>query len=508
MPSPTTVVITHGDDMLNRRRLLAIGGAAVGGALILPEGLPAASTTAEVPRSFLPGGGHLSGHAVSANSVRPAAAVPAFSVEMPIPPVLQPFKADPDVDFYRLPIQPANVNVLPGLQTPALTFNGGFVGPTIRARTGRPVSLTVGNQLGEAANVHLHGGHVAAIHDGHPMDVIAPGGSRNYLYPNTQQGATLWYHDHSHHTEAEHVYYGMQGFYIIDDPAESGLNLPSGQYDVPIMLRDGLFGEDGSLLIGGDEPRNTILANGKPQPYFPVAARKYRLRLLNGALHREFFLNLGGATMYQIASDGGLLPAPVGRTEIRLSPAERTEIVVDFSRYPVGSSVVLGDSGSGPVIRFDITRTASDSSRIPSTLRALPALPTPTAVRDVRLLFDVSDPNNPLGTVNGNPFDPNRADVRIKRGTTEIWNVTNADPADFEVPHNFHMHLVQFRVLSRDGHAPDQDDLGRKDTVLIPPTKSIQVQATFGDHLGRYVYHCHYLEHSQMGMMAQMEIYS
>lgn len=491
--------------MLSRRKLLAIGGTAVGVGLILPKGVDAAP-----PRPLRPHpDGHpllLHGKAVDAESVRPFAGVPEFSVEMPVPPTLSTFKGDPDIDFYRMPIKPANVEILPGLRTPSITYNGSFVGPTIRARTGRPVVITYGNQLSEPANVHLHGGHVQAQHDGHPMDLIAPGASRNYYYPNTQQGATLWYHDHTHHTEAEHVYRGMHGFYIIDDPAEASLGLPSGQYDVPIMLRDALFGEDGQLLYGGETPRDTILANGKPQPYFPVAARKYRFRLLNSSLHRNFVLNLGGAKMVQIASDGGLLPAPVERTELRLSPAERTEIVVDFSRYPIGSQLVLGND-SGPVIRFDVVRSARDRSRVPSTLRPLPGLRRATATRDMDFYFDVSvDP--PLGTVNGSPFDPNRVDVSVRRGDTEIWNVTNADPVEFDVPHNFHMHLVQFRVLSRDGGAPDPDDLGRKDTVSLPPRRTVQLQVTFGEYTGRYVYHCHFLEHSTIGMMGQMEITS
>ena len=487
--------------MLNRRQLLAIGGAAVGVGLILPKGVEAAPPGPPLPHPD----GHpllLHGKAVT-DSVRPYAGVSAFSVQMPVPPTLKPFKGDPDVDFYRMPIQAANVDILPGLTTPAITFNGSFVGPTIRAKTGRPVSITCGNQLNHQANVHLHGGHVQAEHDGHPMDLIAPGGSRNYWYPNTQQGATLWYHDHSHHMEAEHVYRGTHGFYIIDDPAEASLGLPSGQYDVPIMLRDAAFGADGTLLYG-EASRDTILANGKPQPYFPVAARKYRFRLLNSSLHRTFLLNLGGATMVQIASDGGLLPAPVERTEVRLSPAERTEIVVDFSRFPVGSQVVLGND-TGPVIRFDVVSTANDKSRVPDTLRPLPALRTAATTRNFDFYFDFAT-NPPVGTVNGAAFDPNRVDVPIRRGTTEIWNVTNADPIEFNVPHNFHLHLVQFRVLSRDGGAPDPDDLGRKDTVLLPPRRTVQLQITFGDYTGRYPYHCHFLEHSAIGMMGQVEI--
>jgi FtsP/CotA-like multicopper oxidase with cupredoxin domain len=142
---------------------------------------------------------------------------------------------------------------------------------------------------------------------------------------------------------------------------------------------------------------------------------------------------------------------------------------------------------------------------VPSTLRPLPPLPRATKVRDLDLYFDVSGAV-PLGTVNGKVYDPNRIDFSVKRGTTEIWNVRNADPIEFDVPHNFHMHLVQFRVLSRDGGPPDLDDLGRKDTVLLPPQKSVRVQATFGDYLGTYAFHCHFLEHSSIGMMGQMNI--
>lgn len=487
--------------MLNRRRMLAIGGV-VGGAALLPELIdsPVAS-----------GGAKLHDHGISHllgkqnNDVRPYTNLPEFAVQMPIPPVLAPYKGDPDIDFYRVAIRPANVEILPGLQTPALTFNGGFTGPTIRARTGRPAWVTYTNQLTEAANVHLHGGHTPADQDGHPMDVIAPGATRTYMYPNTQQGATLWYHDHSHHTEAEHVYYGMHGFYLIDDPAERGLNLPSGEFDVPIMLREALIDSTGTLVFGSEDPPNALLANGKATPFFPVAARKYRFRLANSGVHKVFNLNLGGAEMIQIASDGGLLPAPVSRTELRIASAERQEIVIDFSRYPVGTSLVLGDT-DGPVLRFDVVRTAPDTSRVPSTLRPLPPMPPATMTRDISLSFDVSGPEV-TGDINGKPFDPNRVDIQIRRGTTEIWNVRNADPVEFEVEHPFHLHQVQFRVLSRNGNQPPgPDDMGRKDTVLLPSTEWATIEATFGDYLGRYVYHCHFLGHSQLGMMAQMEI--
>ena len=219
--------------MLNRRKLLALGGV-VGGSLLLPEGVsrPAATAT-----------GHQHHHATSGlgTSVRGSrlTATP-FSVQMPLLPEQRPAMSTADTDLYRIDIQPANVDIMPGFSTPAFTYNGRFTGPTFRTRVGRRTKIVYNNHLDRPANVHLHGAHVPASSDGHPMDVIQPGQSRLYDYPNTQQGCTLWYHDHSHHTEAEHVYHGLEGFYLIDDDSEQSLGLPRGSYDIPILLRDAL----------------------------------------------------------------------------------------------------------------------------------------------------------------------------------------------------------------------------------------------------------------------------
>ncbi|GAB1511541.1 multicopper oxidase family protein [Actinophytocola sp. KF-1] len=482
--------------MLNRRRLLALGGGAAGVAglaLLLPnQPQPAADGAAR----------HVHPHRARVRPAGAARTAAPFSTRMPVPSVLRPVASTTTTDVYRLDMRPATVEIIPGLRTEVLTFGGQFPGPTIRARTGRRVAITFDNRLGEAANVHLHGGHTAPEHDGHPMDVIAPGGSRFYDYANRQQGATLWYHDHSHHTEAQHVYRGLQGFYLIDDPSEATLGLPTGAYDVPIVLGDAFIAEDGTLIYDTPDTRTTLLANGKQQPYFPVAARKYRFRLLNGATERIFRLNLGGEVMTQIGTDGGLLPAPILHTELPLSSAERADLVIDFSRYPVGTQLVLADT-TGPLLRFDVVRQATDYSRLPDELRPLPALAAATVERDITLSFDVS--GVPTGLVNGKPYDPNRVDFQVKRGSTEIWRIYNGD-GQFNADHNFHLHLEQFRVLGREGAPSRPSDAGRKDTVAIPPDTAVRIQTTFTDYVGKYVYHCHFLDHSSVGMMAQMEI--
>lgn len=487
--------------MLDRRRLLRLGGitagSVVGGAALLSTvDNPVAASGPAAPTGH---GGHHPGDAP------PAApgAIPTgkpFSRRMPVPPELTPERSRSGVDLYRIPIRPATAEFLPGHPTPVRTYAGRFVGPTIRARTGRPVLATFTNQLDVPSNVHLHGGHIAQKDDGHPMDVIAPGQSRTYEYPNRQQGATLWYHDHAHHLEADNVYHGLSAFYIIEDDAERDLGLPSGAYDIPIMLRDCQLDANGALVYpGAPWDRTTILANGVITPHFPVAARKYRFRLLSSALERTFRLTLGGAEMVQIASDGGLLPAPVPRDEIVLGSAERTDVVIDFSRHPVGAQLVLYDV-TGPVLRFDVTRKAADDSRVPDRLRPLPALPPATVERNLTFRFD-----GDVGLVSGQAYDPNRVDFRVRRGTTEIWRITNED-VELAIPHTFHMHLEQFRVLDRDGKPPTLDDAGRKDTVFVGPGETVRVQARFTDYLGIYPYHCHYLDHSAAGMMAQMEI--
>ncbi|WP_436500498.1 multicopper oxidase family protein [Actinokineospora sp. HUAS TT18] len=484
--------------MLDRRKLLGVGGLAGAALIVSPVWRGAAAQDDHHTPAR-----HLGPRRASTGQRSPG--FTPFAVRMPEMLDLAPSSRTYDTDIYRIPVLAKTMEILPGLSTPLLTFGGTFPGPTIRARAGRRVKVVFQNQLGAPTNVHLHGGHVAPEHDGYPMDLIAPAGSRTYEYPNTQQGATLWYHDHSHGTEAEHVYRGLHGMYIIDDPGERYLNLPSGRFDVPITLRDAQFDAAGGLVWGAPPmDRDVTLANGKPVPYFPVARRKYRFRFANAATERMFKLTLGGTPIVQIGSDGGLLPAPVTRTEFGLGSAERMDVVIDFSRHPIGAKLVLEDV-RGPVMRFDVVRDAIDTSSVPSTLRALPTMPPATVTRDVTMSFDLTG-EIPLGLMDGQPYDHDRIDMRVKRGASEIWNLHNAD-TEIPVEHTFHLHLTQFRVLDRNGQPPTADDAGRKDTVYVAPGETVRVQAHFDTpHVGKYMYHCHFMEHSAMGMMAQLEI--
>ncbi|MER7487214.1 multicopper oxidase family protein [Streptomyces sp. NPDC126497] len=430
-----------------------------------------------------------------------------FSVAMPVPPVLRPVSTAGGWDVYDVTMRPAECEIIPGVRSSVLTYNGSFPGPTIMARSGRPVIVRQRNALTMPTSVHLHGASVAQEHDGAPMDTIAPGASRTYFYPNRQPHASLWYHDHAHHMEAEHVYRGLSGSYLLTDSVEQALPLPSGAYDVPIAMRDVHIDGEGNLAYTmGDPERTTILANGKAYPYFRVAARKYRFRLLNSANIRAFDLRLSdGSEIVRIGSDGGLLPRPYTTDRIFLSAGERADVVIDFSRYPVGTGIVLENSAPpgdlakiGQVLRFEVDRTARDDSEIPAVLRSLPRLPEPTGERTIKLTMQP-----PNAFIDDKVYDPDRVDAFVRHGASEVWTVVNANEV---FPHNFHMHLVQFRVLERNGQTPPPSDAGLKDTVNLMPGETVKLQATFDTYRGSYVYHCHMLDHSAMGMMATMKI--
>ncbi|MER5957944.1 multicopper oxidase family protein [Streptomyces sp. NPDC001939] len=453
-----------------------------------------------------------SGGSANAATAAGAPAVTPFAVPLPIPKVLAPYRRTSTADYYAVTMSRTSRQILPGTRTDVLTYNGTFPGPTIRARKGRTAVVRQINALDMPTSVHLHGGNNPVEHDGGMMDTIAPGRSKTYVYANDQVGATLWTHDHAHHMESEHVYRGLSGLYLLGDKAEDALGLPSGRYEVPLILRDAQFDAAGQMVYTMDdaENRTTILVNGAPWPYMKVEARKYRFRMLNSCNLRIFILCLNdGSQITQVGSDGGLLPAPAPTPVLVLSPGERADFVVDFSKYAPGTQLTLQNMlGPGPtelvgqIMRFDVGEKTPDTSRVPDVLTTLPALPKPTVERSFELRMDEPGTGD-KAYINGKTFDAGRIDTNIKWGDTEVWTVTNTSTT---IPHNFHTHLVQFRILERDGQPVYPAEAGLKDTVLLFPGQTARLQLTFDTHKGVYPYHCHMIDHSAMGMMAQMKI--
>jgi len=431
-----------------------------------------------------------------------------FRRDLPLIPEFLPVRQTRTTDYYESSIREGMADVLPGFQTPIYGYEGIYPGPTIRARKGRRVVVNQRNTLGFESNVHLHGGYVPAQFDGHPMDVIAPDGEFEYHYPNHQDAATLWYHDHAHGRTSRTLYYGLVAMYVLEDDLERELELPTGDYDVPLVIADHAFNKDGSfrylenidLGFRGD----TILVNGAVSPRMRVERRKYRFRLLNGSNSRSYDLRLGkGRRMTQIAGDGGLLERPVGRRRMPLHPAERVDLVIDFRDYRPGTELVLHDAdGEGStvaIMRFDVARGGGrEDFRVPRRLRPLEPLPAASADRTWRLGF-----GSGAWQINGKDFDPNRIDVSPRHRTSERWTFVNRSNR----VHPMHIHGFLFRVLERSsGRVHPGDRLGWKDTVGVLPNETVAVLAWFGPYSGRYVFHCHSLEHADHAMMLQQEV--
>jgi len=450
--------------------------------------------------------------------------VASFTQPLNIPPVLAPTSTTSSTDYYDMQILQTTASIIPGKSTPIIGYNGLTPGPTIRARVGRQAvvnfynglpSTTLGGASGNTV-VHLHGGHVPAASDGFPTDYITPGSNRTYTYPNNQLPATLWYHDHAMHDTAPHVWYGLAGFYLLSDSVEDSLNLPSGAYEVPLVIQDRRFNSSGALVYSGNnngETGDALLVNGVVQPYFNVAKRKYRFRVLNGSNSRAYRLALSNGGSFQVLGmEGGLLPAPVTVTSITLAPAERADIVIDFSGIKVGSNVTLRNTLVSSrttvynIMRFNITTTATDTSVVPSTLRPITRLNAADAV--TTRTFTLGGGMGMMGgawTINGSVFDPNTPIATPRLGTTEIWQFNNSGGM-MGMDHPIHIHDVMFQIININGAAPPATHAGWKDTVNVPAGGSARVIMKFTEYTGKYVLHCHNLEHEDNDMMARFDV--
>lgn len=446
----------------------------------------------------------------------------AFAVPLPKAEVLKPSRSEADRDVYEVTTREADQCILPGFTTRVWGYNGTFPGPTVEARSGRRVVVRLRNTLPVPVVSHLHGGRTPPESDGFPTDLVKD--ARDYTYPNEQRAATLWYHDHRMDFTGPQVWRGLAGFYILRDEEELRLPLPAGEREVHLAICDRAFARDGAFLYPSSDTSmqgapgvtheymggvlgDVILVNGAPWPVLQVSNTRYRFRVLNGSNARRYELALdpapaGGHSLIQIGSDGGLLAEPVAHRSIRISPAERFDVIVDFSRYAVGTKVTLvnteGEGPAGQVMQFHVARNERDERRIPERLSSL-ARPDASAATVTRK-FDFSYNRGLMSwTINGKPYDPHRIDASPKLDATEIWQVTS----DFS--HPLHLHLAGFHVLSHGGR-PGKFDAGLKDTVALNAGETSSLLVKFAGYRGKYVFHCHNLEHEDMAMMANFEV--
>src|SRR5262245_52914343 len=345
------------------------------------------------------------------------------------------------------------VQILDGPCTNMWTYGGTYPGLTIRRPTGQRTSVTFTNNLNEAGEmtIHNHDNHSSADNDGQPDTLLIPtGASRTYIYEaieegNNQRGKMQCYHDHRMNVTGRNVWIGLMGMYIVDDPADPS-TLPSGDFDLPLAIADRQFDANNQIPyvfnpngVTGDK----FLVNGVYQPYLEVGDRKYRFRILNASNFRTYFLELtNGNSFIQIGTEGGLLPAPVTRTGMRMGPAERLDVVVNFAGE-LGQNIYLVDTLTGTqLLEFRVTQDVADNSSIPATLRPLPDIGEPSVTRNWS--FDRTAGH---WTINGLTFDPNRVDARPVLGTTEKWVFTNHTGQ----PHTEHTHDVATHATRRKG---------------------------------------------------------
>jgi blue copper oxidase len=446
---------------------------------------------------------------------------------LPIPRLID---ANNSGNVVKLKAAPGLHEFYKGKPTRTLGYSAPILGPVLRFRRGDRVEMSVENALDTPTTVHWHGLLVPGDVDGGPQGMIEPGVTWRGALPIDQPAATLWYHPHPHHDTARQTYLGLAGLIIVEDGDHHGLPNDYGADDLPIIIQDRTFGSDGSLDYDHDElgviygvRGDTVMVNGAIEPVAKVPAGWVRLRLLNGANAQNFDLRFRDRRTFQvIASDGGLLSRPVPMTRLRISPAERFEILVDFSNgkpalLETGPDQVMGIFGAisedhtddfVPVMRFQPTAAAA-STRLPSRLADPEAADPDRAVQRRQFALNngvcgqrMGMPGQPempaIIGINGRTHDPNRIDVETKLGTTEIWEVTSVGMA-----HPFHVHGALFRILSLDDKPPPEH-LGLEG---CRPGRRYghapgQVHEA-GNSRAPLHYHCHILEHEDAGMMGQ-----
>jgi spore coat protein A len=455
--------------------------------------------------------------------------------------------------FYRVAMREVDVRVHRDVPPTRMWSYGDSVpGPTFEVRSGHPLLVEWRNDLPDRhflpidrslcgadggrpevrTVVHVHGGRVPSASDGYPEDWYTPGQSAVFRYPNGQDAATLWYHDHAMGIERLNQYAGLFGFYIVRDDVEEALRLPSGPYEIPLVLSDRLFDADGALRYPTsgmpDQPwvsefnGDAHLVNGKLFPYLEVEARAYRFRVLNASNSRFYALSMSnGQPFQQIGSDQGFLTAPVAVRRLTMAPAERADLIVDFSGS-AGQDFVLQNE-SHPLMQFRVKAGPKGITwKPPARLRTVEAIPPHAAVKTRTLtLNEYADPKTHAMLM---LLDAKRwrepVSERPLLGSVEIWSFVNLT----EDSHPIHLHLVRFQILDRQQFDPDEyltsgkmrllgapvrptaDEAGWKDTVRAEPGLVTRIIVRFDGYAGRYVWHCHVLEHAANEMMRPFEV--
>lgn len=455
--------------------------------------------------------------------------------------------------YYRIAMREVQAKLHRDLKPTRLwTYGGSWPSPTFETRSHQELLIEWANELPDhhflpidhrlhgaeadkpevRAVVHIHGAKARAGDDGYPEAWYTPGKSVTYHYPNEQDAAMLWYHDHAMGITRLNIYAGLFGVFLVRDAVEDGLNLPKGPYEIPLVICDRMLLQDGQLSYPDSgtpgEPwvpevfGDVMLVNGKAFPYLDVEPRRYRFRVLNASNSRFYGFTLSnGQEFHHIGTDQGLLPAPVPSKRLFLAPGERADIVVDF-RDHTGEQFALTHQPVD-VLQFRVgKKKVPDASSLPSALRPVPKIAEATAVNTRRLTIDEymgAHGETTRMLLNKTPWHHPVTEKPVLN-TVEIWSIIN--PTDDT--HPIHLHLVRFQILDRRRYdtftymttgelrylgpaiPPEPYEAGWKDTVQAYSEMVTRIIIRFEGYAGRYVWHCHVLEHEDNEMMRPYEI--
>jgi FtsP/CotA-like multicopper oxidase with cupredoxin domain len=434
-------------------------------------------------------------------------------------------------------VQRMEVDLLAGSASHLETYPGSHIAPTIRAAKGELLEAQYTNELYDPSIIHWHGLEVSERNDGLPQQAVEPQGKYNYSFLINNRAGTYWYHPHPDGYTGFQVYYGMAGAFVVSDPQEQALPLPRGEFDRVLLLQDKKFDPNNQFLYGVNPFIGTMgdrtLVNGLPDYVLSAATRIYRLRILNGSNARIYKLKWSNKLpMIAIGSDGGLLEVPVEKPYLMLAPGERIEIWADFSGLPVGAEFKLTSEafpgaqvgfGSGvqngtaiDVMRVRIDRQETETLTLPTSL-------VPIERYRIKDAINGSDPRtfpvsfDGMWILNGSPFEVTRVNRNevVRRSTLECWQFKN-ETESLIVAHPIHLHGPSFQVYSRSCRSAEAAawnnvragylDEGWKDTFLLMPGESAKILVKFGPTPHLSLYHCHNLDHEDMGMMRHYRV--
>ena len=428
--------------------------------------------------------------------------------ELIIPPILKSDKLEGNDIYYTIEAQKGQTEIFEGFQTETLGYNSTFLGPVMKLKKGQTAHIKLKNSLNEETTFHWHGLIIAGEADGGPHDVIQPGEEKEITFDVQQDRATLWFHPHPKGKTAKQVFEGLAGLMYIEDDMDDPY--VHGENDFPLIIQDRTFNDQKQLdyetVKNADGTMGeTLLINGTLNPRLTVNKEKVRLRLLNGSNMRNYTFKLSNNQSFQqIASEGGLLNEPVELTDIQLTPSERAEIVIDFSKIKENEDVELVMDDGTVLLPFKVK---NEENKVQEEIQKPQ---NPITITKEEMQKEVSKEIVLFGmmnhvTINGKKFDPNRIDFTQKKGETEVWEIYNRPDMMGGMIHPFHIHGTQFKVISINGEELPENLQGYKDTIAIEPGDRANIAVKFEEE-GVFMYHCHILEHEDNGMMGQIKV--